>query len=177
MRNFWFDDWSLASWQMGLWSSWRDKSVAQVEMRRHCDSAFECGIVWWIRQFHNKLLTTQPSFVSFLVTRAFNVGWCVILFQHSCHALDVNAFECCLHEFSVFFSWCQWETCNSQTIKVQPTTSCQLWQQNLRCLQTQTTFPQAHDADHSQHWWVNQWKKEPAKRTKLPQILPGATFA
>jgi len=57
------------------------------------------------------------------------------------------------------FSWCQRETCNSQTIQIQPTTSCQLWQRNLRCLQTRTMLPQARDADHPQHRWVNQWQK------------------
>jgi len=36
---------------------------------------------------------------------------------------------------------CQRKTCNSKTIQIQPTTSHQLQQQNLRCLQTQTTFP------------------------------------
>ena len=40
-------------------------------------------------------------------------------------------------------SVCQRKTCNSQTIQIQPTTSCQLWQRNLRCMQTQTAFPQA----------------------------------
>ena len=106
MRNFWLNNWLLASWQRGLGSQWHDKSVAQVKMRKHRDSAFECGIVWWIRQFHSKLLTTQPSFVAFLVTRAFSVVKCAILFQHSYHSLDMTAFKCCLHEFSFSFSWC-----------------------------------------------------------------------
>jgi len=44
IRKFSLNDWSLASWQMGLRSSWSDKHVAQVKMGRCCDSAFECGI-------------------------------------------------------------------------------------------------------------------------------------
>jgi len=34
-----------------------------------------------------------------------------------------------------------------------------LVKQNLRCVQTQTMFPQVCEADHPHHWWVNQWQK------------------
>ena len=72
---------------------------------------------------------------------------------------------------------CQREKCSSQTIQIQPTTSCQLWQWNLWCRQTQTPFQWACEADHPQHFMSHSMTKESAQCMKSPQILLGALFA
>jgi len=67
---------------------------------------------------------------------------------------------------------CQRENCNTQTIQIQPTTPCQLWQWNLWSLWTQTAFQHVCKAGHPQHWLVSQPNTQRHHRFCQVQCLP-----
>jgi len=71
---------------------------------------------------------------------------------------------------------CQRENCNSQTIKIQPTTSYQLWQQVCSACGHRSCFHRC--AKQTPPSLLSQsMKKEPAQHTKSPHVLLDAMFA
>ena len=63
------------------------------------------------------------------------------------------------------------------SVQIHSTHSCQPRQSNLSCPQTKAMISPTCNADHPQHWWVNQSWKATTPDTKSRWTLMCATFA